>query len=356
MPKAKAPTPATTTQFSTTLDRKEAHRIERLALAVSARSPPWAAAYIEKFAPVVGVVGAGVEVVAPVAWKLLRTAWEIYKRLPKRAATCLYGVGICFFGGRYAVSIAAIEAFQATGGGQMLIWIEDIKDEASKLWDANAKDDEVDADGDGVADVEQISNDKLAMRKTKLFLRVADPEKISLAAGGLWCGYMGVLAALKFQFAKTVALAHSIGDNLRPLAAKFFAPVMLHLIPGEYHQWVNPLINFGCKSAAMCVAWRIQLVMSSVQAGIKGGLIVSHCLFDLIRERGWMSATDDETIADDVIGWTLAGCGIYQQLWRGGACPFPLNVFMWPLDFLEVWLKWSVTYFVKDEIKDSPIK
>jgi len=343
-------------QFASPIDRKEAQRIERLALALSTKSPPWLAHYIEQLAPAFGVVGAGVEVVAPVAWKLFQTAWEIYKRLPKRAATCLYGVGICFFGGRYAVSIAAIEAFNATGGGQMIMWMEDLKEEAAKLWDASIKDDEVDADGDGTADVEQASAQDLALRKTKLFLRIADPEKISVAAGGLWAGYMGVLAALKFQFAKTVALAHSVGDAIRPPVSKVCAPLMLHLMPSDYHRWVNPAINFACKSIAMTIAWRIQYVMSTCHAGMKGGLIVSRVLFDVVRERGWMAASEDETVMDEVVGWSLAGCGIYHQLWLGGDCPFPLNVFMWPLDFLEIWLKWSVTYFASDDVKENPLK
>lgn len=47
---------------------------------------------------------------------------------------------------------------------------------------------------------------------------------------------MGVLVVLKFRFAKVIALAVSIGDNLRPLAAKVFGPALAFLMPKEYHQ------------------------------------------------------------------------------------------------------------------------
>lgn len=47
---------------------------------------------------------------------------------------------------------------------------------------------------------------------------------------------MGVLVVLKFRFAKVIALAVSIGNNLRPVVAKIFGPALAFVIPKEYHQ------------------------------------------------------------------------------------------------------------------------
>lgn len=47
---------------------------------------------------------------------------------------------------------------------------------------------------------------------------------------------MGVLVVLKFRFAKVIALAVSIGNNLRPIVAKIFGPALSFVIPKEYHQ------------------------------------------------------------------------------------------------------------------------
>lgn len=47
---------------------------------------------------------------------------------------------------------------------------------------------------------------------------------------------MGVLVVLKFRFAKVIALAVSIGNNLRPVVAKVFGPALAFVIPKEYHQ------------------------------------------------------------------------------------------------------------------------
>lgn len=47
---------------------------------------------------------------------------------------------------------------------------------------------------------------------------------------------MGVLVILKFRFAKVIALAVSIGNNMRPIVAKVFGPSLAFIIPKEYHQ------------------------------------------------------------------------------------------------------------------------
>ncbi|CAN0444727.1 unnamed protein product, partial [Laminaria digitata] len=82
----------------------------------------------------------------------------------------------------------------------------------------------------------QISAEKLLTRKTALALRVINPERATNAITGIWQGYMGVLVVLKFRFAKVIALAVSIGNNLRPIVAKVFGPALAFVIPQEYHQ------------------------------------------------------------------------------------------------------------------------
>merc|ERR1719327_1695691 len=120
----------------------------------------------------------------------------------------------------------------------MISCLQYVRSALLELKQANVADDKEDKDHDGIADVKQIDRQQLVQRKAGLFFRTVDPQGFQDAIGGLWTGYMGVLAVLKFQFAKTTALALSLGDNARPLAAKLFAPTMLSLTPVEYHHWV----------------------------------------------------------------------------------------------------------------------
>lgn len=346
---AKEPSdPSVRASYGHFVNEQEAARIERMAVAAAeADMPPWAAVQLRKAAPLLGVVGASLETVAPIAMQLGVGAYAIVSRLPKNQLEGLWGLGICFYGGRYAVTIACVEAFRATGGDDTLACMKDVWAQLQLVRKENEKDDQEDADGDGTADVRQLDPKQLLRRKTRLVLRTIDPEVLGRAISGIWSGYMGVLAVVKFKFAKTVALAHSIGDSIRPMAAKIFAPTLLAVLPPDYHKWANPILNFGCKVFAGFLAWKIQYCISTVQSGFSGGLCAAGSFLPLVTRT---SAQD--TMLDEIIGYSLAACGIYFQFrYSGLPVPFFVKPAFWPLDLLEWWLQFSVTWIAKDEVK-----
>ena len=67
---------------------------------------------------------------------------------------------------------------------------------------------------------------------------------------------MGVLVVLKFRFAKVVALAVSIGNNLRPIVAKIFGPALSFVIPKEYHQ--------VCVCVCVCVCLALVAIIGTL--------------------------------------------------------------------------------------------
>ena len=84
--------------------------------------------------------------------------------------------------------------------------IKSLWEDFKLLEDVNKEDDEKDEDGDGVADVLQISNETLLKRKLLLFLRTVDPKRVSKAITGINTGFLAVAATLKLQFAKVYYL------------------------------------------------------------------------------------------------------------------------------------------------------
>jgi hypothetical protein len=97
-----------------------------------------------------------------------------------------------FFGGRFAVTFAAIEAFRTLGGSDVYDAIEDLKLDFHAYRDASKKDDELDEDGNGVRDVKELRSHELVSRKTMLALRSVDPVRCNHALGGLYKGFAGV--------------------------------------------------------------------------------------------------------------------------------------------------------------------
>lgn len=314
-----------------------------MASALADSEPPWIAKNLKKLAPAIGIVGAGLEAAGPFAFKAAENTYEIYKKLPHEAIQGLCGLGLCFYGGRYTVTIAAIEAFNMTGGSQMIKCLNDVAVEIRKVMVAFKEDDKADTEED------QANSQELVKRKLAVVMRTVDPAVLSDALGGLTSGYMGMLAVLKFKFAQTVALAHSIGDYIRPSVTKVLAPSLISLTPPDYHRWISPVLNCGCKMVAGFVAWKIQQAISTVQCGVQGGLMASRAALMVLRAKGYFQATDDETLADEIGGYSLAASGVYFQFRYGGLpLPFFFKPMFWPLDLVEWWLKWSVTWIAKD--------
>jgi len=341
------------TAYGSASNEAEAARVERLALALVGKPPPWAAECLARASPALGVLTAGCRVAWPWLLQAGQGVWAAYRQLPKTVARGLGGLGMCFFGGRYAVSIAAIEAFRSMGGSQVYMYFKTLAEQAQAVWEAHVADEEKDEDADGVVDVQQVGPGQLATRKLALVLRTIDPEALSQALGGLWTAYMGVLAVLKFKFAQTVAFAHSIGESLRPTMAKVMAPTLVAMTPPEYRKWISPGINFLCKAIASFVAWKIQKLTSTVQSGFCGGMIASTALLALLRERKVIEFTDDQTFVDEVLGWSIGACGIYVQLFKGGPVPYFMSPLLWPLDIVERLLQWNVTWMSTPESKEA---
>eukprot|EP00450_Noctiluca_scintillans_P036910 CAMPEP_0194546068 /NCGR_PEP_ID=MMETSP0253-20130528/90117_1 /TAXON_ID=2966 /ORGANISM="Noctiluca scintillans" /LENGTH=358 /DNA_ID=CAMNT_0039393127 /DNA_START=54 /DNA_END=1130 /DNA_ORIENTATION=- len=332
--------------ISSTACKEEAERIERMTLAVAEQGPPWATPIVRGAAPFVGIVGVGAEVLFPYLVGLGHCTYRIYLRLPHNAVTCIWGLGKCFFGGRFAVTIAAIEAFHGVGADESVLALQEIGSQLNMVRVANVADDKEDLDNDGIPDVQQIGAKQLAERKGLLVLRTVDAEKLSKALGGLWLGYVGVMVTLKVQFAQTVALAQSIASCVRPTLAKIAGPPLVTVIPKEYHQWISPCVKMASKIVASIIAWKVQLMISTFQSGLTGGVGASQSLFRLLgQQHRFFKFNPDSFFPAEILGWLLAGSGIYVQLFKGGVVPEILSPFFWPIDIFERVLQWNVTWW-----------
>ena len=68
-----------------------------------------------KIAPALRIFGTAVDKAAVPMLAGWEYACILYQSLPTDTITAVYGLAVCFFGGYFANSIAAIEAFQQTG-------------------------------------------------------------------------------------------------------------------------------------------------------------------------------------------------------------------------------------------------
>ena len=309
----------------------EEQRLQRMSESKVQKTMPPTLRNIEAFGamlvPYVNKTFAAIDVIAPSVVHAFQAGRAIYTALPITVIEALAGLALCFFGGVYPLTVAAAEAFRASGGTVAVKSLAALWAEIIAVYEANKADNARDEDGDGVADVQQISRKELLGRKVALVsnpvqsrlptatavrrccvivlssvcarargraracaslpasiytlarslarthahmkvMKTADPEKLLEAYKGLAQAMAGVCAALKLRFAKVLALAHSIAAAIRPVMVQVLGPVLIALVPSDYHKWISPTIEVSCKVLAGSVAWFLYRLVAALHSGV----------------------------------------------------------------------------------------
>lgn len=270
--------------------------------------------------------------------------WELAQPYnPQRFFPLLLGFSMCFFGGSFVTLIAAVEAVRLSvwerlwAGLQVLYKNYTIAEEQSK------KDDEVDADGNGVADVLEISDRELLTRKLYVFARSVDPQQVSDASLSIWSAVLAVIATLRVHFAQAITLGTSLGEMAQNHLAPVTQPLLQQALPQELQKWVPVANGFLFKFTGVIAAWFLSRIISGFHAAVRGAsLLVTHALI-LAKEHG-VDTFDPQSTKATALSMFVAFLGFYWQLSNGFSIPFPLNFLLLPLTFSEWLLSFLVSF------------
>jgi len=284
---------------------------------------------------------------------VFKQLYKIYKILPMNIVSIIFGVGLCFFGGTYFAAIAAAEAAINLGGADMWEHFKTCYNEASVVAVANTEDDKVDANKDGIMDVKQMStNDLISHKALVAMMSVKDPMKLQKAITALINVWVAVIATLKFQFAKTVAVALGIANMLSLPACRVVGPLLCSVMGPDLNHWVPTIIDTTIKIITVWFATYIQSCISAFYSGLRGGRIIATSIFNIMTERGWMDKLPDcltakpfdpdQSYLDEAIQYPIAAFGFYYQITHGFALEFPWNLICLPLTIIEWIIRFQV--------------
>ena len=302
--------------------------------------------------PLLGIALRFAGLVGPLYIKAYRQIYSWYLQAPGNVVEMVFGLALCFFGGTYAASIAAIEAFRLMGWTRMQADILFLADQATLVVSESKKDDALDDDHDGIADVQQISKRALVQRKLRLgMLTVTEPHRIQLAVASLWSAYVSVLATLRLEFARTTALALGLAEMLRLPATRALAPPLAAAIGADLKHWVGTIIDSSISLVAIVTAWYLQAIVSAFYSALRGGKLFAHGLFCLLNTKGWIHSVPfvqkpfdpDASYLDEVVAYGLFALGFGTQLLYGFGLSFPFNLLLLPLTAVEWILRWQIT-------------
>ena len=276
--------------------------------------------------------------------KYSRRLWDM---LPTNVALMLFGAALCYFGGTYTASIAAIEAFRTMGYDRAKDDLEKLAVQLKRVEEANTADDLVDDDGDGIADVDQTPSNELMRRKIVLVMTtIEEPERINSAIASMWAALLAVLATLRLEFAASTAIALGIVDMVKFPAVRIATPGILALLGPTLKHWCNPLIEFTLAFIGIVVAWYAKATIAAFYAAVRGGRLFAQGFFGLIVDQaakgiqicpGLVGKDFDpnESVLDEIVGFIIAAQGFMFQLTQGFVLPFPFNVLLLPLSAVE---------------------
>ena len=84
-------------------------------------------------------------------------------------------------------------------------------------------------------------------RKILIVAKATHPEILDRAFAGVYSGWAGIIAVLKLQFARTIALGAAIGDFLYKIAQIPGHNILVHFLEPDLHKWIDTAISYTCK-------------------------------------------------------------------------------------------------------------
>ncbi|KPA78256.1 hypothetical protein ABB37_06408 [Leptomonas pyrrhocoris] len=257
----------------------------------------------------------------------------------------LIGLALCFFGGAYTMLIAVVETVR------LVCW-EDLQNSFAVLKrnyeiaaEQNRKDNAIDADGNGVADVQEMDRNELFTRKAALFLKSVDIESVQTAARTIASAFLSVMATLRVKFARSLAL----GGSLTNMAKEYIhlEQWLSEVLPPDTKKWAGVLANVVVGAVTMTFATLLSGVISIVHCCICGAnMCVQHAI-RIASERGLLEEdiSMESTRARALVAM-VAAMGFFWQLSHSGSQPFPFNLILLPLTIAEFLLNLCVGGFL----------
>ena len=196
---------------------------------------------------------------------------------------------------------------------------------------ASEADDNVDADGDGVADVRQVSSEQLLRRKARLLLASVEPGEVATAAGVAWAGLLAVVTTVKARSAQTVALGSYLGTQAHGLVGAPLERTVKHALPEDQEKWARPLAKAVTGFVGVLVGWRLSSLIFAATASVRGANLA---LDGALALAGGLAPHMDASMRQLAV-YVIAACGFYWQLSSGFGVPFLLQLPLLPLSMLD---------------------
>lgn len=107
---------------------------------------------------------------------------------------------------------------------------------------------------------------------------------------------------------------------------------------------IPTLIDAVVHAVAFFIAWWLTMIIAAITSGLRGGVIATRAMLEFAQERGWSTLKEADSMLDEIAGMGIAALGIFFQLSYGFSTPLLLRICLLPLEIVEWWARWQVTF------------
>jgi len=290
--------------------------------------------------PVMEAAHAGIVAVGPhleVAHNKFQEGYKVIEPYhPDEIVPIFVGFVLCFYGSAFCTMFAAAEAFRMCGYNRTT-------EAFNKLWGqyemaaaASKKDDLVDADHDGIADVKQLSAEGLFQRKLALAIKTCDPDTVSDGLQGIYAGALAIIATLQLRFAQVLTIGSSLGDGIYKTVQQVEKPIQEAVSP-EHRKWIPQMVKYACKAFACTLAWFLQRLLFAFTSAQKGAAMLLRNGSSLLVRMGKL---DPEMVAEgsstfNYVEMVVGALGLYWQWQNGFGLGWVMGTLLFPISCVE---------------------
>ena len=258
----------------------------------------------------------------------------------------MWNVILVFFGGQFALTIMAIQAFNMAGSSMIRESMAKMRTsyyqameklrndpEAKSIFDSN-KDGVISLEEVGSAVVSTLTGDSNAkrqrsMKMVSICLRCIDPNRISEAFSGFIMGLMAVIATLRSNIAKCISVGAKIGEHITELAKARSQKALYEKFP-QHKEWVDVGLQSTSTVIGVIMSLMLVKVVNSFNCALEGARSLASQALRFAHSRGKLLSIkeQDKSIRAIVLG--IVFIGVMTQLKAAFKCPWYLKLLLFP--------------------------
>lgn len=267
------------------------------------------------------------------------------------AGRFMWNFVLVFFGGQFALTIMAIQAFKLTGSAVIEKSMTQLREQFETAMVRFQQDPDAreifDANHDGVISLEEVYQAVMAMmngetssirdknrRLVSICMRCVDPQRLTEAATGFMMGSLAVVATLRSNMVKSFAIGTKIGEHLADFLTARMQKPLYETYP-EHKKWVDVGLKSGSAVVGIIVSFLLTRVINAFNCALQGAEALSVIVLDFAHKRGKLLNVKHGDAITQAFLIALIFVGVTTQLKSGFRLPWYMKLLMLPAVFSE---------------------